>query len=438
MKSCPTCGMTAEDRASFCPCCGASFVVSQPTPPPTPIPTEPSPKPVASPALPFFEEKEKKGGHALPIVILSVLATVAVGLSALWLTGGLEAMLNRDATPEKTHTEETKQPTVHPLPAVAATYGDGQELSTQQYLAYLYLEFENIYLNQGLYQYAPYGMDPWEQEFPYGDDGEKLLLSDYIVRATQDNIKRQIVLQQMMEDYDIDWIADEEEEINKSLAAMEKDAYLDVGFDNNAYGYALKNANLNERSTFYGLYGKGGARAVDELTLRQYFVTNYLSYKMISIPLTDAGGKALDVNSEAYEEILAKMSHYQTLCQESGFDAVYALHTGEVAEHARVDVDASHMDPTLAQAIRAVRIGDTAIVEFTETTTPYIALIQRLDIYDTNELFENSVEEILYTTCYEAFDQEVSEAVERLAIAFDDKVVAEGKPEEFAMILENR
>lgn len=438
MKTCSTCGMHTEDHASFCPCCGASFVVSQPTPPPAPILTEPSPKPVASPALPFFEEKEKKGGHALPIVILSVLATVAVGLSALWLTGGLEAMLKKDTDQTAAQTDKAKQPTVQALPAVAATYGDGQELSTQQYLAYLYLEFENIYLNQGLYQYASYGMDPWEQEFPYGDDGEKLLLSDLIVRFAQDNIKRQIVLSRMMKDHSLKWIADEEEEINKSLATMEKDAYLDLGFDNIAYGYALKNANLNERSTFYGLYGKGGARAVDELTLRQYFVTNYLSYKMISIPLTDAVGKALDVNSEAYEEILAKMSHYQTLCQESGFDAVYALHTGEAAEHARVDVDTSHMDPTLAQAVRAVRIGDTAIVEFTETTTPYIALIQRLDIYDTNELFENSVEEILYTTCYEAFDQEVSEAVERLAIAFDDKVVAEGKPEEFAMILENR
>ena len=437
MKSCPTCGMAAEDRASFCPCCGTSFVVSQPTPPPTPIPTEPSPKPVVSPALPFFEEKEKKGGHALPIVILSVLATLTVGLSALWLTGGLEAMLNRDATPEKTHTEETKQPTVQSLPAVAATY-DGGEITTEQYLAYLYLEFENLYFNQGLYQYAPYGMDPWEQTFPYGEEGEELLLSDYIIRAAQDNIRRQIVLQQMMEDNGVQWIAEDEAEIDESLSSLEKDAFIDLGFDNNAYGYALKNANLNERSTFYGLYGKGGARAVDELTLRQYFVTNYLSYKMISIPLTDAGGKALDVNSEAYEEILAKMSHYQTLCQESGFDAVYALHTGEAAEHARVDVDASHMDPMLAQAVRAVRIGDTAIVEFTETTTPYIALIQRLDIYDTNELFENSVEEILYTTCYEAFDSEVSEAVKRLAIVFDDKVVAEGKPEEFAMILENR
>ena len=434
MKTCSTCGMHTEDHASFCPCCGASFVVSQPTPPPTPIPTEPSPKPVASPALPFFEEKEKKGGHALPIAILSVLATVAVGLSALWLTGGLEAMLKKDTDQTAAQTDKAKQPTVHPLPAVAATYGDGQELSTQQYLAYLYLEFENIYYNM----YEPFGTNLWEQEFPYDDDGEKLLLSDYIVRATQDNIKRQIVLQQMMEDYDIDRIADEEEEIDQLLTTLKKDTFLDMGFDNNAYGYALKNTNLNERSTFYGLYGKGGARAVDELTLRQYFVTNYLSYKMISIPLTDAVGKALDVNSEAYEEILAKMSHYQTLCQESGFDAVYALHTGEAAEHARVDVDASHMDPTLAQAVRAVRIGDTAIVEFTETTTPYIALIQRLDIYDTNELFENSVEEILYTTCYEAFDQEVSEAVKRLAIAFDDKVVAEGKPEEFAMILENR
>ena len=32
------------------------------------------------------------------------------------------------------------------VPGVAATYGDGQELTTGQYLAYLYLEFENLFV----------------------------------------------------------------------------------------------------------------------------------------------------------------------------------------------------------------------------------------------------------------------------------------------------
>ncbi|MBR5615564.1 MAG: hypothetical protein IKW66_01970, partial [Clostridia bacterium] len=180
------------------------------------------------------------------------------------------------------------------IPNTAATYGDNQTLTSGEYLAYLYLEFENMYYNQGLYQYEYYGMDPWAQSFPYGDSDEKLLLSDYIIRACQDNIKRQIVLTQMMNEYGLKWIAEDEKDIVDSMEGMLEDAFIDLGFNNDSYLYALKNANLNERSTFYGLYGttngKAGVRAVAEETLKEYFEKNYVSYKMISIPLTDKDG----------------------------------------------------------------------------------------------------------------------------------------------------
>ena len=117
------------------------------------------------------------------------------------------------------------QVTFNKVPDTAATYSGG-EITTGQYLAYLYLEFENLYYNQGLYQYEMYGMDPWEQSFPYGDTEEKLMLSDYIIRATQDNIKRQIVLQQIMKDNKLEWIAEDLAELNKSIADMQKDAYV--------------------------------------------------------------------------------------------------------------------------------------------------------------------------------------------------------------------
>lgn len=213
--------------------------------------------------------------------------------------------------------------TVNKVSGVAATYGDGQEITTGQYLAYLYLEFENLYFNQGLYQYEAYGMDPWTQEFPYGDDGEKLVLSDYIIRATQDNIKRQIVLQQIMKDNGIVWIAEDEAEINKDLATMEKDAFIDLGFNNESYGYALKQANLNERSTFFGLYGEGGKRAIPTDELKKYFEDNYLSYKAISISMTDNNGKALDKEGKAYKDLMDLMNGYMETYKKEGFDAAY-------------------------------------------------------------------------------------------------------------------
>ena len=215
------------------------------------------------------------------------------------------------------------QVTFNKVPDTAATYGDGQELTTGQYLAFLYLEFENLYYNQGLYQYEMYGMDPWEQSFPYGDTEEKLMLSDYIIRATQDNIKRQIVLQQIMKDNKLEWIAEDLAELNKSLADLQKDAYIDLGFNNESYIYALKQANLNERSTFYGLYGKGGKRAIPEKELKEYFEKNYLSYKVISIALTDSNGKELDKEGEAYKKIVDLMNGYMKIYEEKGIEEAY-------------------------------------------------------------------------------------------------------------------
>ena len=214
------------------------------------------------------------------------------------------------------------QVTFNKVPETAATYSGG-EITTGQYLAYLYLEFENLYYNQGLYQYEMYGMDPWEQSFPYGDTEEKLMLSDYIIRATQDNIKRQIVLQQIMKDNKLEWIAEDLAELNKSIADMQKDAYIDLGFNNESYIYALKQANLNERSTFYGLYGKGGKRAIPETELKEYFEKNYLSYKTFSIALTDSNGKELDKEGEAYKKIVDLMNGYMKIYEEKGIEEAY-------------------------------------------------------------------------------------------------------------------
>ena len=226
------------------------------------------------------------------------------------------------------------QVTFNKVPQTAATYSGG-EITTGQYLAFLYLEFENLYYNQGLYQYEMYGMNPWEQSFPYGDTEEKLMLSDYIIRATQDNIKRQIVLQQIMKDNKIEWIAEDLAELNKSVADLQKDAYIDLGFNNESYIYALKHANLNERATFYGLYGKGGNRAIAEKELKEYFEKNYLSYKAITISLTDSNGKELDKEGEAYQKIMDRMNNYMAIYEKEGFDAAY-----EAYEKDQTEIDA--------------------------------------------------------------------------------------------------
>lgn len=435
MKVCPTCGSSAEEQASFCPCCGTSFVV-QPIIPPAPTPKAVAPQPAAVPPPPPVEEK-KRGGHALPIAIIAVLAALTVTLATLWLSGGLAAMLGIDSEPADKATGPSTQSNtlLDALPTVAATYGDGQAVTTQQYLAYLYLNFADIYYNQGLDQLA--ALDPWSQTFPYGEDGEQLQLSDYIIRSTQDSIKRQIVLQQMMQDYGIQWSPEDEAVVEQELAATNADIGLKLGFNNENYAVALKNYILNGPATFTGLYGAGGPRAVSELDLRQYFVQNYLSYMAIGIPLLDDKQQTLDKNSEAYEQIMAKMSHYLTIYEQDGFDAVYVLHTGQPATNARMDVDATQIDEEWAQAVRTVNVGEAAMMELDSNGVPYMVLIQRLNIYDPPELFEKSVEDILYTLKGETFHQEVQAAMDQLSITFDETVITRLQPEDFLSILKN-
>ena len=420
--------------------------------------------------------------------------------------------------------------TFNEVPDTAATY-DGGKLTTGQYLAFLYLEFENLYFNQGLYQYEMYGMDPWEQKFPYGEKEEKLILSDYIIRATQDNIKRQIVLQQMMKENKIEWISEDLDEINKQLKSMEKDAFLDLGFNNESYGYAMKQANLNERSTFYGLYGKGGKRAIPETELKKYFEDNYLSYKTISISLTDSNGKELDKEGEAYQKIMDRMNKYMEIYEKDGFHAAYEAYekdlkdiedikkteatktttttgtsgtgttgtgtnttaaatttttttapstttsaaesttgtnasttgtTGaaEEEEHEhehqhRQDVDSTSMDEALKDAIvgkkdkdgkveqEGIKVGECKIVEYKAGgSTPTAALIERLDINKDDEgkegaVYDNAVEDIIYTKKYEEFNKEVLAAMAKLKVTFDEEVVEECQPKEFLDVINN-
>lgn len=263
------------------------------------------------------------------------------------------------------------------IPDTAVTYGDGQSLSTGEYLAYLYLEFENIYYNQGLYQYESYGMDPWAQSFSYGEEenAEKLLLSDYIIRATQDNIKRQIVLSQMLKDYNLEWLEEDLKPINENLASMQPDAYLPLGFNNDSYAFALKNANLNERAAFYGLYGEGGQREIKADELQKYFADNYLSYKAISIDLTDSNGKELDKKGEAYKKLTELMDGYMKTYEKEGFLAAYeqyekdATVISDIKKAAAATTAAGTTTTTVATTTTAATTTTTTAADAATTTT---------------------------------------------------------------------
>ena len=402
------------------------------------------------------------------------------------------------------------QVTFNKIPQVAATYGNGQELTSGQYLAYLAMATDEIY-QEKMYELNPYysygigDKDPWAETYTYGDSSEKISLADYILRYTQDTIKRQLVLTQMMKDNGLKFNADDEAEFNTSIAGMKKDAFIDLGFNNDTYIYVLRNLQLNESSTFYGLYGKGGKRAIPEAELKEYFEKNYLSYKAFTIALTDSNGKELDKKGEAYQKIMDRMNKYMEIYEKEGYDAAYEAYekeqteineikkatttttttsgtgtttagsttagsttagsttagsttttttagstttgsetttttgsettttTGAAKEEEhdhdhRVNEDSSTMDEEVKKAIESVEVGSCKIVELTSASTPYVALIERLDIHKDDEgkegtIYEDAIEDIIYTLKYEAFSKEVDALVAEFKITFNEKVI---------------
>ncbi|MBQ8683173.1 MAG: hypothetical protein IJ518_01490 [Clostridia bacterium] len=330
-------------------------------------------------------------------------------------------------------------------PDIAGTVGD-REITTGEYLAYLYNTFNEMYYNQGLYYYEYYGMDPWTQEYTYGegDTAKKVKLSEYISLQTQDSIIRQEALTAMLKEQGLSWLEEDEKKINEDIAKLEKDAYLAAGFSNENFIKSYKNLYLNERSLFYGLYGKGGKREVSEADQKKYFEENYLSYKIISIALTDSEGKELDEAGK--KKITDELNGYlETYNKDKNFEAAVDAYNKANAEkdakvepskdadnRQNVDAKASSMDKDLEEAIRSVAVGTAKIVTYSEGgKTPTAALILRLDINDPKTLFTDEQENIISSLKYEEFDKEVTEKAGKIAATFNKAVTKKCKPENF-------
>ena len=334
------------------------------------------------------------------------------------------------------------KPTLPGVGNVAATYGGGQEITTGEYLAYLYMNFNNVY--QNYYYYAQYGMDPWEQVVPYGEDDEELPLADYITATTKDSISRIVALDKMMKDNGLNWLEEDEKSVNEELATMEPDAFIDYGISNDSFTKAYKNMMLTEYSVFMGLYGKGGINEVKDTEIRKYFNKNYLSYKMITVNLTDDQGKAL--SKEDKQKQLDLLNGYLKIYNEKGFEkAMDAYNQDNAAEGEKVtaskdeenrnDMDATELDSDTVKAIRSVEVGKAKIVEYggdDEKNPTTASLIVRLDINEPKDLYTDSYESILYALKQEDFDKEVDEVMDKITVQFNDKVISKCDPKEFA------
>lgn len=193
---------------------------------------------------------------------------------------------------------------------------DGQQYTTGEYLAYLYNVYYSMAQNMAMYQM--YGMDPWAQTVPYGegDDAENLSTAEFIKRTAQDTIIRQKALENMLKEKNVPLDEEKLAEVEKTLKDLKTDAYIAYGFNNESFAKMLKATQLNEWSLFYGTYDKGGAKAMSEEEIRQYFVDNFLSYKIIEFKLVDSSNKPLD--DDAIQEYRDRLNKYLAEFEKTG------------------------------------------------------------------------------------------------------------------------
>ena len=340
-------------------------------------------------------------------------------------------------------------------PKTVGTVGD-YEVTTAEYLAYMYLAFTDVYFQQGLYQYAQYGLDAWEQELTYGegDDAQKIMLEEFLHLSAQENLKRQVAIQSIMKDNGIEWNAEDVKGLEESFATMNEEEFLGIGIGRDTMINVYKNVSLNRSSLLKGLYGAGGKREVSEKDRKEYFDKNYVSYKTISIELTDDEGKELSADKKKekidlvngyladynksgnFEKVMDAYLAYQEEQTAAESDDDTATEKEEIEpttdEDNRINADATNLDENLVKEIRATDIGKARVVEYkADGTTPTVALIVRLDPNDDADLFKSVTDAIISKMKGDEIDKEIDERLKTITTDFKDSALKKCDPKPF-------
>lgn len=291
-------------------------------------------------------------------------------------------------------------------PKVAMTV-DGDDYSTGEYLAYLYNTFYQVYMQGSassvpLYYYEMYSTDTdvWGQEYTYNE--QKYDLAGYIKAMAQDAVVRSTAVKRMMTEFGVTLNEEDKKALADELAAMENDAFIELGFNNESYARMLEECNYNESGLFYTLYGKGGKREVAETDVRKYFDDNYLSYFIISDSLTDSNGK--DLTDEAKAEVKKTFESYLAMYEkDKDFDAV--LHKFEADEKAKSEAEANKTTTTTGK-------GNTTPAATTTTAAATTTTGATTTVDDTTTTVNNTTTANGATTTTTAHDHDEEEEEE--------------------------
>lgn len=376
-------------------------------------------------------------------------------------------------------------------PDVALTV-DNVTYEMGDYLAYLYASYYNIYYNRYLYYYEQMGTDVMSQTFTYKE--ETLKLEDYLKRVTVDTMVRQKAVSDLLEKYGLSVSEDKVKELEKNFEGMTDNSKLDpmtgksaidMGFTLKRYIKASETYSLNENALFYGLYDKGGERAVADDKIRSYFDDNYLSYKIIEVTMQD-DNKA-DLDEAGQKKITDNLNKYLEQYQKSGdFDAVIAQYTkdndtstttttGGTASSTAASTTASTTtattedttaattkattaddtsnsdksddsskseeetddnrhnttvddagDEDFTNALKKVKIGEAQVITYKKgSTTLTAALVLRMDPEKGIGAykFEDERENVIYGIAFEEFNKEVEEVIAKLDVKENKRAI---------------
>lgn len=376
-------------------------------------------------------------------------------------------------------------------PDVALTVDD-VTYEMGDYLAYLYTSYYNIYYNRYLYYYEQMGTDVMSQTFTYNE--QTLKLEDYLKRVTVDTMVRQKAVSDLLKKYGLSVSEDKVKELEKNFEGMTDTSKLDpmtgksaidMGFTLKRYIKASETYSLNENALFYGLYDKGGERAVADDKIRSYFDDNYLSYKIIEVTMQD--DKKADLDEAGQKKIKDNLNKYLEQYKKSDdFDAVIAQYNkdtdtssstttasgsattstaasttattadattesttgttkaqtsdssaddktdGEEEEEEETDPNRKNTtvesagDEDFTNALKKVPVGEAQVITYKKgSTTLTAALVLRLDPEKGlgAYTFEDERENVIYGIAYEEFNKEVEEVIAKLTVKENKRAI---------------
>lgn len=347
---------------------------------------------------------------------------------------------------------------------------DGRQYETGEYLAYLYLAYDQS-MQEAQYYVSTQNLevsDVWLLMMPYDDGGTtvSLEMEVYIQRLAKDMMIRQRAVENKMAEYGITPEQEQLDELNAALAQYSEQGLLSLGFNKAHFADAFRAVEFHEEALFYGLYdGETNPDApfkMAEEDIRAYFDQNYLSYKIISLPLADEAG--VELNEAGKQAVYDRLDGYLAIYNETGdFNkAIEQFNADEKADgeegeatddtsaagdaeeepaedRNRIDINAAtYTDTEFLKALRSVPVGEAQRVEYKRNAITLTAsVILRMDPEageGREDYYAQSRRTIIFSEKQAAYDEFLEAYIAEIAATWtpDTKAIDMCSPKNFA------